>query len=47
MIEEILMYFFNKVMYILNEYKNLNMAYKLVHFVVFPHQLLYTFSPDN
>lgn len=24
------MFFFNKVMYILNEYKNLNMAYKLV-----------------
>ena len=24
MIEEILMYFFNKVMYILNEYKTLN-----------------------
>lgn len=35
MIEEILMYFFNKVMYILNEYKNLNMAYKLVLLLYF------------
>ena len=30
MIEEILMYFFYKVIYILNEYKTLNMVYKLV-----------------